>query len=166
MTKTTRSLTSLLVLTIAILGALPASAGSRATATIDTWISGPGGSAGRGVVSRSGTGSSLDATVSAPQTLTYTLTADVSGAGSAVSFVGGGGSPDFSVRYQTLDGTDITLAVTGRGYSVRKVAAGSSASIRMVVQVRPSAAGRSGNLAVMASTPSMGDMVCAFVTAI
>jgi hypothetical protein len=45
------------------------------------------------------------------------------------------------------------------------VVAGASIAIRMIVQVRTSAAGSSGDLAVLASTSSTGDMVCAFVTA-
>jgi hypothetical protein len=165
MSRSSRPFLLLVALSVVVAGALPASAGTRASASIDTWIAGPGGSAGVGLVSRSGSGQSLDSSVLAPETLAYTITADVTRAGATVSFVGGGGSPDFSVRYQTLGGSDITLAVTGRGYTVRKVAAGTSVAIRMIVQVRSSAAGSSGNLAVLASTSSTADMVCAFVTA-
>ena len=85
----------------------------------------------------------------------------MSGASTAVTFVGGGGSPDFWVQYLAPSGADITQAVAGRGYTVRKVPAGGTTTIRMIVRVMPSAAGHAGNLAVRANA----DMVAAFITA-
>jgi hypothetical protein len=144
-----------------VLGAAPASAGSKTSATVDTWISGPPGRAGQGVLSANAQGQILNVPASAPTTIDFEIGADVTGGSSNVVFKGGGGSPDFRVRYVAPDGSDITLAVVGRGYTIRKVPAGGTVSIHMVATIMPSAAGHSGNLAVRANA----DMVSAFVTA-
>jgi hypothetical protein len=142
-------------------GAAPASAGKQAPAVVDTWISGPSGRAGEGVLSANAQGQILNVSANAPTTIVFDVGANVSGSATTFRFVGGGGSPDFQVRYLAPNGADITLAVTGRGYTVRKVPAGGTATIRMVVTIMPSAAGHSGILAVQAGS----DMVAAFVTA-
>ena len=156
-----RSLGAMLIGTTLLLPASPALAAKRGSApvTVDAWISSGGARTGVGIISRTGEGEILASSVTAPVTVIYDIGAAVSGGSTTVTFFGGGGSPDFVVQYYATDGTNVTLAVTGRGYIVRKVADGAVVHLRMVVQVRPSAAGHSGNLAVLASTSSGGDMV-------
>jgi hypothetical protein len=128
---------------------------------VDTWISGASGRVGDGVINGNAQGEILDSPAHAPATLVFDVGATVSGGSATVTFKGGGGSPDFQVQYLSPSGSDITMSVAGRGYTVRKVADGGTATIRMVVRVMPSAAGHAGNLAVRANT----DMVSAFITA-
>jgi hypothetical protein len=149
------------VVCVVLAGAAPASAGNHAPAVVDTWISGPSGRAGEGVLSANAQGQILNVSADAPTTIVFDVGANVSGSPATFRFMGGGGSPDFRVQYLAPNGADITLAVTGRGYTVRKVPAGGTATIRMVATIMPSAAGHSGNLAVQAGS----DMVSAFVTA-
>ena len=145
--------------------ATPASAAKPVKPTggpvVDTWISGPPGRVGDGVLDGNAQGEILEIAAQAPGTLHLHVGAAVTGGSTNVVFKGGGGSPDFQVQYLAPNGSDITLAVTGKGYTVRKVGDGGSAEIEMVVRVMPSAAGHAGNLAVRANT----DMVAAFVTA-
>lgn len=168
--KNRRPLILILILTAAALllptGPAFAARQTSSPVTVDTSISAAGiGHVGVGILSRTGDGESLASSVSAPATVTYDIEAAVSGGSTNVTFAGGGGSQDFLVRYYAADGSDVTLAVTGKGYGVRKVAAGSSVHLTMVVQVQRSAAGRSGNLAVLASGSGNGDMVMGYLTA-
>ena len=166
--KTHRILVAALVGTTLLLPATPALAGKATSSpvVVDAWIASAGSEhTGAGVLSRTGVGESLASSVTAPTTVTSDVGATAIGGSATVTFMGGGGSLDFIVRYYAADGTDVTLAVTGRGYTVRKVASGATAHLKMVVQVRRSAAGHSGNLAVLASSSSGGDMVMGFLTA-
>jgi hypothetical protein len=149
------------VVCVGLVGAAPASAAKHPAAIIDTWISGPSGTAGHGVLNGNAQGEILSTSATAPETLAFQVGADVSGGSATVSFFGGGGSPDFQVQYLAPGGTDITMAMTGRGYTVRKVPAGSTVTVTMVVRVMPSAAGHKGNMAVLAGS----DMVAAFISA-
>ena len=144
--------------------AAPASAGKvkpGGSVVVDTWISGASGRAGDGVINGNAQGEILHSPATAPATLEFDVGATVTGGSSNVTFKGGGGSPDFQVQYLAPSGADITMAVVGKGYGVRKVQDGDTVTIRMVVRVMPSASGHAGNLAVRANT----DMVAAFVTA-
>ena len=166
--KSRRPLILTLTAAALLLPARPAFAAKHTSSpvTVDTSISAPGqGHVGVGILSRTGDGETLASSVSAPTTLTYDIAAAVSGGSTTVTFVGGGGSQDFVVHYYAADGSDVTMAVTGKGYGLRRVAAGMTVHLTMVVQVQRSAAGRSGNLAVLASGSGNGDMVMGYVTA-
>lgn len=165
MRRPLRFLAIAIALSIAI-PLVPANAG-KAPVTVDSWIVAEDGTkVGQGITSPSAVGETYATSATAPSQLMFDIVATPVGGTSAITFYGGAGSPDFAVQYLASDGSDVTLKVTGRGYKVRGVSEGARARLTMVLYVKASALGHSGNLAVLAQTSGGRDMVAAYVTGV
>ena len=139
--------------------ALPAGA-APSVDKVDAWIrSGTPKKVGLGIVNADGTDQTKTRRITAGKTVTYTIGAIRHGAGTGtVEFVGGAGAPNYAVTYLLADGTDVTLDITGRGYTFRGVADGQT--VRLILKVDTSrAADQTSIFAVLARTPDRSDMV-------